>query len=258
MKGFKQAAYQILSEAVKPLHSKEITKRALNAGYLQTAGKTPQATMDALLTVDVNEKKEKSFFIKTAPSTFGLRTLNVDVSDAVKIDEEIKTEKQYPISESVSSRQKGDIGEARVAELITLYGPNVSCYKPITDDEGVDIVIKPRDSFKTFHLQVKTRFGTVANTSLIAHVKQKNVKSDKAMGLVFAFFDTEDGDIWDFLWFVPAKDFVKNAPISHNKKLGRIYRFVAGKSRKASNKWDKYLIDKRDLGNKIFGEIGKL
>jgi hypothetical protein len=144
-----------------------------------------------------------------------------------------------------------------VAELITLYGPGLSCYKPLTDDEGVDVVVKPRDNFNTFHLQVKTRFGTVADTSLIAHVKQRSVKSNNAMGLAFAFFDTEDGDIWDFLWFVPAKEFIKLAPISKNKKLGPIYRFVAGKSKKESNKWDKFLINKRDLGNKILEQIKK-
>ncbi|MDP3245148.1 MAG: winged helix-turn-helix domain-containing protein [bacterium] len=258
MKDFKQAAYKVLTEAGKPLHSKEITRRALKADYLQTAGKTPEATMDALLTVDINEKKAKSLFVKTAPSTFALKTLKVKVADNIKVINEAVAEKKYPISTSVSSRQKGDIGEARIAELITLYGPNLSCYKPITDDEGVDILIKPRNNFKTFHIQVKTRYGTVANTSLIAHVKTKSVIADNAMGLVFAFFDTEDGDIWDFLWFVPAKAFVKIAPKSDNKKLGQIYRFVAGRSRRGTNRWDEFLIDKRDLGNKIFEEMKKI
>ena len=255
MKNFKKAAYKVIAEAGKPLHSKEITKRALKAGYLQTAGKTPEATMDALLTVDINEKQGKSLFIKTAPSTFALKILKVRVSEKIKIIDEAVSEKKYPISASVSTRQKGDIGEARIAELITLYGPNLSCYKPLTDDEGVDILVKPRSSFKNFHLQVKTRYGTVSNTSLIAHVKVKNMKTDKAMGLAFAFFDTEDGDIWDFLWFIPSIKFVKLAPISKNKKLGPIYRFVAGRSGRETNKWSEFLVDKRDLGNKIFQEI---
>ncbi|MBI2051617.1 winged helix-turn-helix domain-containing protein [Candidatus Roizmanbacteria bacterium] len=258
MKEFKKAAYKVLTEADKPLHSKEITKRALKVGYLQSAGKTPEATMDALLTVDINEKKTKSLFIKTAPSTFGLRTLKIRVSDSVKTIDEAIAEKKYPVSSSVSSRQKGDIGEARIAELITLYGPNLSCYKPLTDDEGVDILVKPRNEFKNFHLQVKTRYGTPSNTSLIAHIKVKSVKADKAMGLVFAFFDTEDGDIWDYLWFVPARAFVKLARKSNNPKLGPIYKFIAGRGRKKTNKWENFLIDKRDLGNKIFEEMKKI
>lgn len=252
---FKKIAYEILKEAGKPLHSKEITKTALKRGWLKTAGKTPEATMNALLIVDINTKDKKSLFTKVGPSTFALNTLNIDVSDKITIDDVAKTEKKYPISPSVSSQQKGNVGEARIAELITLYGPDLSCYKPITDDEGVDLIIKKRSGFNTFHLQIKSRFGTTENTSLIAHVKERCVKNDKAMGLVFCFFDTEDGDIWDYLWFVPAPEFIKLAKISNNPKLGPIYKFIAGRSRKETNKWDRFLIDKRDLGNKIAEQL---
>jgi len=69
MNSFKDIAYQILKEAGKLLHSKEITKIALQKGWLKTAGKTPEATMNAQLVVNINSKKEKSRFIKTAPST---------------------------------------------------------------------------------------------------------------------------------------------------------------------------------------------
>ena len=48
MKTFKKIAYQILKEAGKPLHNKEITKIALNREWLKTAGKTPEATMNEL------------------------------------------------------------------------------------------------------------------------------------------------------------------------------------------------------------------
>ena len=68
MNSFKDLAYTILKESGKPLHSKEITKRALEHG-LVTEGKTPEATMNAQLVVDINTKKEKSRFIKTDPST---------------------------------------------------------------------------------------------------------------------------------------------------------------------------------------------
>ena len=72
MNSFKELAFQILKEAGKPLHSNEITQIAIDHGWLKTAGKTPKATMNAQLVVDTNSKKEKSRFIKTAPSTFGL------------------------------------------------------------------------------------------------------------------------------------------------------------------------------------------
>lgn len=43
MSSFKELAYQILKEAGKPLHSKEITKIVIEYGWLKTAGKTPEA-----------------------------------------------------------------------------------------------------------------------------------------------------------------------------------------------------------------------
>ena len=65
-----------------------------------------------------------------------------------------KEEKKYTISKDVSSKQKGDITEARIAELITLYGDTtLSCYKPISDDEGIDLIVKRKESLKTMYIQ---------------------------------------------------------------------------------------------------------
>ena len=69
---FKGIAYEILKEAGKPLHSDDITKIALQKGWLKTAGKTPKATMNAQLIVDVNKNGTKSLFKKVAPSTFAI------------------------------------------------------------------------------------------------------------------------------------------------------------------------------------------
>lgn len=44
---FKQAAIKILEEEKKPLSFFDITDKARNKGYLNTAGKTPERTMGA-------------------------------------------------------------------------------------------------------------------------------------------------------------------------------------------------------------------
>ncbi len=149
MNSFKDIAYQILKEAGRPLHSKEITKVALKKGWLKTAGKTPEATMNAQLVVDINSKKEKSRFIKTAPSIFWL---NEDLKD-LSVKDIKKSENIYKVSKGVSTKQKGDIAEARIAELIMLYGDTtLSCYKPISDDEGIDLIVKEKKSLKTMYI----------------------------------------------------------------------------------------------------------
>jgi len=253
MKSFKDAAYQILVEAGKPLHSKEITEIALKRGLLETAGKTPEATMNAQLVIDINSKKDKSRFIKTAPSTFGL---NPEYKIATETKIEKKDEKIYKVSKDVSTKQKGDIAEARIAELITLYGDTtLSCYKPISDDEGIDLIVKEKGSLKTMYVQIKSRFGDNPDDIFTATIKAASIEDNYSMAVAFCFFDTEDGDLWHYLWFVPAPDFLKMA-----NKLdgGKLLGFVAGRKKKESNKWDQYLIDKRDLANTIIAQMKRI
>ena len=253
MNSFKDIAYHILKEAGKPLHSKEITKIALSRGWLKTAGKTPEATMNAQLIVDINAKKEKSRFVKISPSTFGL---NLDYKEIVKIKAEVKEEKVYKISKNISTKQKGDIAEARIAELITLYGDTtLSCYKPLSDDEGIDLIVKEKGSLKTVYVQIKSRFGDNPDAIFTATTKTSSIADNYSVALIFCFFDTIDGDLWDYLWFVPAPDFIKMA-----NKLdgGKMFGFVAGRKKKETNKWDQYLIDKRELANTIIGQMKRI
>ncbi len=253
MNSFKDIAYTILKEAGKPLHSKEITKIALERSWLKTAGKTPEATMNAHLVVDINSKKDKSRFVKTASSTFGL---NPEYKIAAEMKIEKKTEKIYKVSKAVSTKQKGGIAEARIAELIMLYGDTtLSCYKPLSDDEGIDLIVKEKGSLKTMYIQIKSRFGDNPDDIFTATTKATGIADNYSIAVVFCFFDTEEGDLWDYLWFVPAPDFLKMA-----NKLdgGRLLGFVAGRKKKESNKWDNYLIDKRDLANQIIAQMKRI
>jgi len=251
MNSFKDIAYQILKEIGKPLHSREITKIALKHGLLKTAGKTPEATMNAQLIVDINNKKDKSRFIKVGPSTFAL---NPNLKDSSKIYN--KKEKSYKILKNISTKQKGDIAEARIAELIALYGEkSLSCYKPLSDDEGIDLIVKEKGSLKTVYLQIKSRFGGNPDVIFTATTKSSSIIDNYSMAIVFCFFDTEEGDLWNCLWFIPAPDFIKKANKLQN---GRLLGFVAGRKKRESNKWDQYLIDKRDLANKIIEQMRRI
>lgn len=253
MNSFKDIAYQILKETGKSLHSKGITKIALSRGWLKTAGKTPEATMNAQLIVDINLKKEKSRFMKTAPSTFGL---NPNYEEITKSKAKVKEDKIYKISKDISTKQKGDIAEARIAELITLYGEKtLSCYKPLSDDEGIDLIVKEKSSLKTIYLQIKSRFGDNPDEIFTATTKSASIEDNYSVALIFCFFDTSDGDLWDYLWFVPAPDFIRRA---NKLSKGEILGFVAGRKKKETNKWDQYLIDKRELANIIISQMRRV
>jgi len=70
---FAEAAYQVLKQAGRPLRANQITSLALEQGMISTAGKTPAATMGAILYVDIKKKGDGSKFVKSDRGGFALR-----------------------------------------------------------------------------------------------------------------------------------------------------------------------------------------
>lgn len=70
---FVGAAREVLREVGHPLHYTDITEIALESGYLKSAGRTPQNTMRARLSVDVRDNPE-SVFVQTAPGVYALKS----------------------------------------------------------------------------------------------------------------------------------------------------------------------------------------
>jgi HB1, ASXL, restriction endonuclease HTH domain len=68
---FKAAAREVLAEVGHPLHYTDITEIALQSGYLESAGRTPQNTMRARLSVDVRDNPATQF-MQVAPGVYGL------------------------------------------------------------------------------------------------------------------------------------------------------------------------------------------
>ncbi|MDP3763555.1 MAG: group I intron-associated PD-(D/E)XK endonuclease [bacterium] len=252
MSSFKEIAYQILKDAGKPLHSNEITKIAIDRGWLKTAGKTPGATMNAQLVVDINSKKDKSRFKKAGKSTFAINESFVPPHSV----EAPAPDKIRKIAKDISTKQKGDIAEARIAELVALYGETtLSCYKPISDDEGIDLIVKEKGSFRTMYIQIKSRFGDDPSEIFTATTKTSSIADNYSVAVIFCYFDTAKGDLCDALWFVPAPDLIKRA---NKLSGGHMLGFVAGRKIKESNKWNNYLIDKRDLANQIIAQMKRI
>jgi HB1/ASXL restriction endonuclease-like protein with HTH domain len=72
---FKAAAREMLPEVGRPVHYGDITELELESGYLASAGRTPQNTMRARLSVDVRDNPEAPF-VQTAPGVYGLKGMN--------------------------------------------------------------------------------------------------------------------------------------------------------------------------------------
>ena len=67
------AVIQVLRKADKPLHAKEITEQIISTGLWISEGKTPVATVSAMLYSDIKKNGDNSPFIKVAPQMFVVR-----------------------------------------------------------------------------------------------------------------------------------------------------------------------------------------
>ena len=67
----RQAAVEVLRRAGEPLKSAEIARRVLEMKGVRLAGKTPAATVAALLAVE--NKKADGLFVRVAPGLYALR-----------------------------------------------------------------------------------------------------------------------------------------------------------------------------------------
>ena len=72
------AALKVLQDAGTPLHYQEITKRVLAAGLWKTEGKTPDATINARLAVDVKKNGAASVFRRAGRGIFALNAERTD------------------------------------------------------------------------------------------------------------------------------------------------------------------------------------
>lgn len=257
MESFKQAAIKILTEARRPLHYREITERAIHSGLIAPEGKTPWATMNATLSTDIVNNGEKSIFIRSDPGFYALRELKIKVTDQIKgKDKLIKVRSiRHQITENLNSKQKGDIAEARIAELITLYGKEgLSCYKPTSDHEGIDLIVKRRGKLQVSYIQVKSTYG-YKDRGFVSTVKEQGIIDSYKMLLVFVYFDLSEGDIYDHIFCVPAPDFLKLTENDEKKSGKRV--FTVGLSHPDQSKYAEFMIEKRELANRIIELMDK-
>jgi len=178
MNTFKQAAIAILKKEGKPLHYKEITRLALEAGLVETQGSTPEATMNAQISTDIKYKKESSFFLRIAPSIFTLNPDRKEPSKTDKIQEKEKNEEEKIIIESGFI---GKAGEHLVCSELLFRGFNASI---MSVDIGLDIVAT-KDN-RLFGIQVKTSNLNKFNT-YVFDVRKVSFERHSSQGIFYIF-----------------------------------------------------------------------
>jgi hypothetical protein len=87
---WKAAIAKVLEEEKKALHYTEIAELIATRGYRISLGATPQDTVSANLTTDINAKKEKSIFVKVDKGIYILRKFLDESSQLLEADAEVQ------------------------------------------------------------------------------------------------------------------------------------------------------------------------
>lgn len=95
----------------------------------------------------------------------------------------------------------------------------MSCYKPTSDHEGIDLLVKRRGKLQVSYIQVKSTYG-YKDRGFVSTVREQNIVNNYKMILVFVYFDLSEGDIYDHIFCIPAPDFLKLTK-NEGKKLGK-------------------------------------
>ena len=178
-------------------------------------------------------------------------------AEKAKAEPEKEAEELLDLS-GLSSQAKGDIVEDRIKELIVLHGQGLlSVFKPVTDTEGIDLVVTTKGQFHPIFLQVKGRYTLHQNRSVIMSVNAKTFRPHPSFFVVGAYFNPAKLEIHDDLFLIPSTVFAKEA--SRAKKYDR-YQVVAPLNPDSKSKWTRYLVPKGELANRLlerFEEMNK-
>lgn len=152
---------------------------------------------------------------------------------------------------TISSKQKGDIIENRTSEMITLSSKGkLTCYTPNSDDDGIDLIVNPRNEFKPLFIQIKSRFVLQKSGQFIQNVGMKTFSANKMFYLLFVYFNQSTLEV-DRIWLIPSLDFESLAiKVKEGERFKPFYRFSAGMAN-SKDKWSSYAIDKSEVGSKL-------
>lgn len=136
---YKEAALRVLKEAGKPLHTTEITQRAIKADFINPQGLTPEATMAAQLCTDIKNNGATSAFRKVEPSTFGLAEWEKGVKGITRQAERQRRAVKQQILDALLVMDPTEFEELAGRLLAAMGYDNVTVTRRSADG-GVDVL----------------------------------------------------------------------------------------------------------------------
>ncbi len=194
--------------------------------------------------------------IKESPPTYRLKFEKAEPILDQRARE--KEAKELIDLSGLSSTSKGDIVEDRIKELILLYGQGLlNVYKPVSDTEGIDLIIVKSGIFQPIFLQVKSRFNLQKNRAIIADISLKTFNPHHSYYVVIAYFNPSTLEIDDYILLIPTEEVRGNAVIV-NAKYGQRYRVTTRLNPESKSKWAGFLVKKSELANKLLEKFEEM
>ena len=138
---FADAAEQILSESVNQelLHYAEITKRALELGLIHTKGRTPAATMYAVILTEIRRQEERGESPRFVRHGRGMVGLSAWLPDEVaKLIDERNREVRDGLLDRARGASPADF-ESLVGQLLVAMGFENVEVTDVSGDGGIDV-----------------------------------------------------------------------------------------------------------------------
>ena len=141
--------------------------------------------------------------------------------------------------------------ENRVIDLITEGSEDrLIVFKPKEDTEVIDLVVKKRGEYKKREIsfQINIFIGPGGMDRITKDISRENFAPDKSFYLMFVYFDIVKQDV-NNIWIIPSAAFLEVSESRKSEDNKPILRFETTTVPEKQDKYAKFLIDKKELGN---------
>ena len=148
----------------------------------------------------------------------------------------------------LSNITKGNIIEDRIKEYIFLYGRGeLSVFKPVIDDNGIDLIAMRRGVYHPIYLQVKSRFNVGKSGEMVLFFSQNTFKIHDDFFIVGVSFNNETIEVDDKILFVPSRIVEEYGILLDNGQIQITVPYIE----ECESIWSPYFIKKSQLAVKI-------
>uniref|UniRef100_E6PWM9 DUF4365 domain-containing protein n=1 Tax=mine drainage metagenome TaxID=410659 RepID=E6PWM9_9ZZZZ len=154
-------------------------------------------------------------------------------------------------TQTLSSTQKGVIGENLLVNAVMKASKGqLSPFKPVADDDGIDVLFFNKETGTSVAIQLKCRTNTDGGGNTTQFDIRKATYNEERQAFVVAALLNENMHGFDCLWFIPMKE-VKRIG---NKKTDK-YVLTPSKIEGSADKYREFRCENHDeLAKRIIGE----